>query len=263
MIPVIIICHHQDPGQIELATRSASPYRVLVIDRSPEIIPEGFEHIIRNTEGEGFLAGRMRNMGTAKALELWPELEAVVYFDCDRVPDNIPTSWAADVVLYMGQNDAREEIAGDVTAHCSTLNSPFYSGGFYLSRKALDELGGVPFDPAFDGLWGWEDADLGDRLAALGFQINLSHELKVSGEFKEPEWIHTAPTTDPRFRNWHTRLNKRRNMEQQFSIPETTLNKIAGYLASKPYGEVHELFAALNGTIKRLDAPAAQQAPEA
>lgn len=252
MISCVIICHHQDPGLIELATRALSPHRVLVIDRSPEVSAGAFEHVVRNSEGEGFLAGRMRNLGTSEVLKLWPNLDGIIYFDCDRVPNKIPTTWAADCVLYLGQDDTREGIAGDVTAQCASLNSPFYSGGFYLSRKALSAVDGKPFAPDFDGMWGWEDADLGDRLVSSGVRIVIDKQIKVAGIFVEPEWIHTAKPSDSRFRNWHIHLKRRNQRMEHVAMQEGAFKNLCAYLYSRPYGEVHHIIAEINGDCKRV-----------
>lgn len=249
MIVTVVICHHQNPDPIEQATRFVSPHRILVIDRSPEVTSKGWEHVIHNDDGTGFLAGRMRNIGTAKAFAEYPNLEGIIYFDCDRIPNKIPSVWQHDTVLYMGQNDTRFSIAGDVTSECDSLNSPFYSGAFYLSRKALDAVNHVPFDSDYDGMWGWEDADLGDRLTHTGIKIFLDKDLTIDSAFIEPDWIHHSHPSDVRFRNWHIRINKRRkHMQEQKQENATAQNP-----AMQPQERRVPVEAVVNDAAKSLE----------
>lgn len=263
MIGCVILCHHQDPAPMLEATSIYGDHRVLVIDRSPEVETD-FENVIRNEYGEGFLAGRMRNLGTAWLREN-RTITGIVYFDGDRVPNATPTGFGEDVVLYSGEkDDARSEIAGDITAFCRHPYSPFYSAGFYLSVKALEALDWTPFDSDFDGYWGWEDSYLGDRLVSLGFKVELSKELVVTGELCEPDWLRDidVKSKDARLRNWHLRLEKRKNLrglvqmeevvakakQQVVTMPLATFNAIVNLLVALPYKDSAQIIDQLNKT---------------
>lgn len=246
MIACVIICHHQDPEPIEFATRQLSPYRVLVIDRSPEVSADAFEHVVRNSEGEGFLAGRMRNMGITKAMGLWTNLDGVYCFDGDRVPNKVPSVMPGDCVLYRGEDDKeREDLPEDVTDLCRHPYSPFYSAGFYLSAKLLDAIGPAIFDPTFDGAWGWEDSYLGDRIVSAGYRIYLRKDLRVAGKLCEPDWVRTADITDARFRNWHMRLKMRKELPGLIQEEEVLMQEQQKQMIGMPIAEFNKLVDAI------------------
>jgi hypothetical protein len=238
------------------ATSTYGDNRILVIDRSPEVETD-FENVIRNGHGEGFLAGRMRNLGTAWLREN-RTITGIVYFDGDRIPNATPTEFERDVVLYSGEkDDARKEIAGDVTEFCKHPYSPFYSAGFYLSAKALEALDWTPFDSAFDGYWGWEDSYLGDRLVSLGFKVELPKELVVTGELCEPDWLNDAQPSDARLRNWYVRQDKRKTLQgiimqeaqnQVVTMPVASFNEVVALLVSLPYKDSAKVIDLLNKT---------------
>ena len=247
MIPVVVILHHQDPTPMLDATRGTRE-RVFVIDRSPEIEIPLDECVItvRNNEGDGFLAGRMRNLGIAKALELWPNAQGVLCFDGDRIPNIVPTVIPGDCILYCGEIDVeREDLSEDITDKCRHPYSPFYSAGLYLSARVLNALGANVFDPAFDGQWGWEDGYLGDRIVSAGYRIYLRKDLRVAGNLCEPDWVRTADITDARFRNWHMRLKMRKELPGLIQEEEVLMQEQQKQMIGMPIAEFDKLVDAI------------------
>ena len=169
------------------ATAAFGKRRVIVLDRSPEIAPYGWPHVVRSSEGEGWLAGRMRDLGLAYVRANFQDCTGVLFIDGDRIPEeDLQPCCQGDAVLFSVVNDPRGEVPGDLcdcTDFCLDFKeSPFMSPAMYLSMSCIrcviddDRL----FAPCFDGLWGEEDRDLGDRIVAAGYRV-MASSAKVSG----------------------------------------------------------------------------------
>lgn len=189
MIYLVCINHHQ-PASIApmlAATSSFGARRVLVLDRSPEIAPYGWPHVERNSEGDGWLAGRMRDLGLSYVRAHFPDCTGVLFIDGDRIPqqDLLPFC-QGDAVLFSVEDDPRGEVPGllcDCTEWCKDRHeSPFMSPALYLSMYCIEAVleSGRLFAACFDGVWGEEDRDLGDRIVHAGFRVMASNA-KVSG----------------------------------------------------------------------------------
>lgn len=189
MIYLVCINHHQPAsiGPMLAATSSFGSRRVLVLDRSPEIAPYGWPHVVRNSEGDGWLAGRMRDLGLAYVRANFQDCTGVLFVDGDRIPqEDLQPYCQGDAVLFSVERDPRGLVPGplcDCTEWCLDFkDSPFMSPAMYLSMGCIrsvienDRL----FAPCFDGLWGEEDRDLGDRVVHAGFRV-LASSAKVSG----------------------------------------------------------------------------------
>ena len=169
------------------ASVSFGQRRVLVLDRSPEIAPFGWPHVVRNSDGDGWLAGRMRDLGLAYVRANFADCTGVIFIDGDRIPqEDLLPFCVGDCTLFSVVDDMRGEVPGrlcDCTEWCfDFLNSPFMSPALYLSMRCIDRVleDGRLFAACFDGLWGEEDRDLGDRVASAGFRI-MATNAKVSG----------------------------------------------------------------------------------
>ena len=189
MIYLVCINHHQSGciGHMLAATASFGARRVLVLDRSPEIAPYGWPHVVRNAHGDGWLAGRMRDLGLAYVRANFQDCTGVLFVDGDRIPqENLQPYCQGDAVLFSVVNDPRGEVPGDLcdcTEWCRDFaESPFMSPALYLSRHCIETVleDGCLFAPCFDGLWGEEDRDLGDRVVHAGFRV-LASSAAVSG----------------------------------------------------------------------------------
>ena len=189
MIYLVCINHHQPDALAPMmaATSSFGDRRVLVLDRSPEIAPYGWPHVVRNSEGEGFLAGRMRDLGLSYVRRHFPDCTGVLFVDGDRIPqEDLQPYCQGDAVLFSVVNDPRGEVPGalcDCTEWCvDSEGSPFMTPAFYLSMRCIEAVleDGRLFAACFDGLWGGEDHDLGDRVVAAGYRV-MASSAAVSG----------------------------------------------------------------------------------
>ena len=127
------------------ATASFGQRRVLVLDRSPEIAPFGWPHVVRNSDGEGFLAGKMRDLGLAYVRTNFPDCTGVLFIDGDRIPqEDLLPFCVGDCTLFSVVDDMRGEVPGrlcDCTDWCfDFLNSPFLSPSLYLSMTCIDKV---------------------------------------------------------------------------------------------------------------------------
>lgn len=189
MIWVVCINKDQPDSVIPMynATKSFGDNRVLVLDRSPNVASMQWPNHVRNECGEGWLAGKMRDFGLSFVEKHDPCYTGVLFLDGDRTPqeDLLPLC-VGDAVLFSTENDMRGEVPGrlvDCTPWCCNFtDSPFASPALYLSRKCIDRVkeNGRLFAECFDGLWGEEDRDLGDRVVNAGFRVFASNA-KVSG----------------------------------------------------------------------------------
>jgi hypothetical protein len=174
-------------GEMLRATASFGENRVLVIDRSPHILGVDWPHVVRNGNGQGWLAGMMRDIGLAYCMERDPDFSGCLFVDGDRIPqeDLLPfcTGYAT---LFSVNDDTRGAVPGrlvDCTEYCADFhNSPFFSPALYISARAIRSVmeSGRLFCADFDGFWGEEDRDLGDRIHSAGFTI-MATDAKVSG----------------------------------------------------------------------------------
>ena len=178
----------QSVDEMLRATESFGKRRVLVLDRSPEISGFGWPQVVRNPTGEGFLAGFARDLGAALVGALEPHYTGILFVDGDRIPqEDLRPFCVGDCTLFSTVDDMRGEVPGrllDCTEWCMDwLNSPFFSCALYLSREVIDRVreDGRLFAECFDGTWGEEDRDLGDRVVAAGFRV-MATNAKVSGE---------------------------------------------------------------------------------
>lgn len=198
------------------ATASFGDRRVLVLDRSPEIAPFGWPHVVRNSDGDGWLAGRMRDIGLTYVRANFPDCTGVLFVDGDRIPqEDLLPFCVGDCTLFSVVDDMRGEVPGrlcDCTEWCfDWLNSPFMSPALYLSMACIDRVleDGRLFAACFDGLWGEEDRDLGDRVALAGFRI-MATNAKVSGKL-----VDRYATDGIDNRNFHIRKKRHEERIQQ------------------------------------------------
>lgn len=188
---ILLVCiNRQQPQALKdmlMATCSFGAMRILVLDRSPDLSGDGWPHIVRNSDGDGWLAGRMRDLGLSYARQNFPEYKGVLFIDGDRIPlVDLYSSCQGDVVLFSVEEDPRGQAPvglNDCTEWCCDFKeSPFMSPALYLSKTCIDKVSenGRLFAPCFDGIWGEEDRDLGDRIVSAGFRV-MASDSKVSG----------------------------------------------------------------------------------
>lgn len=189
MIYLVCINNGQPDALAPMLAASASfgDRRVLVLDRSPEIAPFGWPHVVRNSDGDGWLAGRMRDIGLSYVRANFPDCTGVLFVDGDRIPqEDLLPFCVGDCTLFSTVDDMRGEVPGrlcDCTEWCKDFkNSPFMSPALYLSMSCINAVleDGRLFASCFDGIWGEEDRDLGDRVVHAGFRV-MATNTKVSG----------------------------------------------------------------------------------
>lgn len=171
---------------------------LFVFDRCEPV--EGCRYIVNN-DGDGFLAGRMRDIG-AEGLD-----DDILFLDGDKVPKGDIVSDIEKLkgkygCICYGIEGALEnsEYRGfmrtdgvDGIVPFQRLGHPFASGcyscGMWLSMEAVRKLrklnGGRIFHPAFDGTWGDEDNFVADELHYSGFRIGYSTHVRLSGTFSD------------------------------------------------------------------------------
>lgn len=169
------------------ASVSFGQRRLLVLDRSPEIAPFGWPHVVRNSVGEGWLAGCMRDFGLSYVRDNIKDCTGILFIDGDRIPqEDLLPFCVGDCTLFSVVDDMRGEVPErlcDCTEWCKDFkNSPFMSPALYLSMDCINAVleDGRLFASCFDGIWGEEDRDLGDRIVHAGFRI-MATNAKVSG----------------------------------------------------------------------------------
>jgi hypothetical protein len=195
MISVVCIAKDQiECSSPMLEALGAFDQTIRVIDRTWEDKGEGWDIVVRNQSGSGWLAGMMRELGILEALKHNPH--GVMLIDGDRIPncdfrpviDANPDS----VILFYAEGDNRDrvEVLTDVTKACYQLEySPFYSNCVYVPEKQIRlclALNHSCFDPEFDGFWGEEDRHFGDRLVFQGATVLIApYSMHTSGEIRD------------------------------------------------------------------------------
>lgn len=217
----IVVINREQQGFVNPMREALAPYEPLfVFDRCEPV--EGCRYIL-NTEGVGFLAGRMRDIG-ADGVD-----DDILFLDGDKVPNG---DIVADIeklkskygCICYGVDGSLEnsEYRGfmrednvDGIVPFQRLGYPFASGcyscGMWLSREAVWKLrelnGGRIFHLAFDGRWGDEDNFLADELHYSGFKIGYSTHVRLSGRFGD--W---AQKCDDLAHNFIQRIQLRKQM---------------------------------------------------
>lgn len=212
---VVVINHNQQDFVKPMLDALATLSPLFVFDRCEPV--EGCHHIV-NSEGEGFLAGRMRDLG-ADGVD-----DDFLFLDGDKVPHG-------DILADINRlRDKYDCICYGVSGSLET--SPYrefmrvdgadgflpksnegiqltfgcYSCGMWISNDAVAGLrklnGGRIFHPAFDGYWGDEDNFVGDELNHLGFKIGYSTHARLAGSLGGL----TAKNADDFGRNFVTRI---------------------------------------------------------
>jgi len=193
----IVVINRNQQAFVQPMIEALAPYSPLfVFDRCEPV--EGCNYILNN-EGEGFLAGKMRDLG-AEGID-----DDILFIDGDKVPQGDIVSdierlkHKYDCICYgidgkYEHSDLRsfmkEEDVDDIVPWQKTgfpFASGCYSCGMWISREGIRKLrelnGGRIFHPDFDGVWGDEDNFVADELHYSGFRIGYSTHVRLGGEF--------------------------------------------------------------------------------
>jgi hypothetical protein len=185
----IVVISHNQPLEIPKFEEALRDFNhIYVIDRPTVEYPDDI-NAIYNYNGEGFLAGRMRDLG---AINFPPE--DILFLDGDKVPKgdlHALESMPFDCVLLGVENDPRDYFDG--TTHRVNLpedpmvqiNGCYSCGILYrkeLIRRFREINCGRIFHPLFDGTWGDEDSWNGDIMNIEGWNVGCTNEVVLSGE---------------------------------------------------------------------------------
>ena len=171
---------------------------LFVFDRCEPV--EGVRYKL-NTAGDGFLAGRMRDLG-AEGID-----DDILFLDGDKVPmgdivadiERLKNKY--DCICYgvapeyehseLRQFMHAEDTDGIVPFQAKGMPSAYgcYTCGMWVSRDAVRKLrelnAGRIFHQNFDGVWGDEDNFLADELHYSGFRIGYSTHIRLLGVFSD------------------------------------------------------------------------------
>lgn len=145
------------------------------------------ENVIINTEGEGFLAGRMRDLGLDYILS--KDYDIIVMFDGDRIPKNLSLELIEnemkdrDCSLGYCEKDARKTFFDLI--HQEPYKNLITAGiiiktSFLKKVRKISFLKNRCFYYEFDGYYGEEDLFFGECLHSVGATIKYS-DLIVTG----------------------------------------------------------------------------------
>ena len=155
----------------------------------------GMPYVV-NREGEGFLAGRMRDIG----LQVSGEEYDTLFLDGDRIPGytfNVEATRTAlslfdMTILPIAEGEFREWFLPDAfipNPNYGTMNNHVFTCGIVVRKEAIkaimDSQDGLLFVKDFDGQFGEEDQYLGDVAFKLGLTCGgAPKSMALSGGFR-------------------------------------------------------------------------------
>lgn len=200
MMQIIIISKNQQRHLMTMREALEADFagvnRLFVLDRctddSENILKSAGEKFIVNREGEGFLAGKMRDFGLDHL-----GIHNTLFLDGDRIPMNLNEKICADALDQYDMATIRMKSDTRLTAielaaapEYGKHDNMIHSAGILIGEKVINAIrisqNGRLFHPAFDGLYGNEDLYLGDVAFKLGF---------TCGEFPFPIRLSGDPAT--------------------------------------------------------------------
>ncbi len=153
-------------------------------DNSAEILRSYGERFVENKEGEGFLAGKMRDMVLDEILK--EESDYIVMFDGDRIPFNLTRELIVDEMskcdcsFALAEKDHRRERyhnSYDLAATAGLI----VKTSFVRRVRKLTFMQNRCFHSMLDGYYGLEDTFFGACLYCLGAKLKLGN-LQISGK---------------------------------------------------------------------------------
>lgn len=195
----IVVINRNQQAFVEPMCKALTPmHPIFVFDRCEPV--DSVTHKV-NTEGDGFLAGRMRDLG-AEGID-----DDILFLDGDKIPQGDIISdierlkCKYDAICYgiAGEKESSEyrsfmrEDGMDGIVPWQSSGFPYASGcyscGLWLSRDIVRKVrelnGGRIFHPDFDGIWGDEDNFLADEINAVGGRIGYSTHVRLGGGFSD------------------------------------------------------------------------------
>ena len=154
------------------------------IDNSVSVLQTYGERFVENHEGEGFLAGKMRDRVIDEIL--LHDYDYVVMFDGDRIPFNLTKELVlAEMAKYdctyaLAEKDLRRErecIRYDISATAGLI----VKTSFLRKIRQMKFMHNRCFHPDLDGYCGFEDVFFGACLYGLGATLKIG-SLAIAGE---------------------------------------------------------------------------------
>jgi hypothetical protein len=149
-------------------------------DNSAKLLTQLNEKFIENTEGEGFLAGKGRDMGLSSM-----PVENTLFLDGDRILNNFTISLIEqafilyDVCLIKVENDFREGFKETFSENKAfgLYHNNVFSCGMTIRKEMIEKITLIQdnrlFHKDFDGNFGEEDRFLGDMIYKLNGTCGL------------------------------------------------------------------------------------------
>lgn len=238
---IVIISQNQMDNIPGMLTATRGHTVCYVLDRCTDgsnivKFPSNVKKIV-NSEGQGFLAGKMRDLGAS----FLDNTKPILFLDGDKTPhgdlsvlERLPFS----AVCLGTTGDSRAWIRNGEGAipwgkDFRNPNNDIYSCGIFLNPDAIKAArkhskSNRIFHEAFDGTWGEEDRYLGDVLHQEGLKIGYTSRVTLEGEISR-----LTPEKEIAFsRNWIKRLR----MTSRIAMPEEgapdtlleSVDKVAG-----------------------------------
>lgn len=217
---IVVINRNQQKFVEPMCMALAPLHPIFVFDRCEPV--DSVTHKV-NHDGDGFLAGRMRDIG-AEGID-----DDILFLDGDKIPhgdivadiEQLKDKYDAICYGIAGEKENSEYrsfmrndgVDGIVTWQASGFPyaSGCYSCGLWLSRDIIRKVrelnGGRIFHPDFDGIWGDEDNFLADEINAVGGRIGYSTHVRLSGSFSD--WMKRV---DDLARNFIKRIELRKSL---------------------------------------------------
>lgn len=185
MLKTVVMIITQNQGNyIEDLIKNTSEFeRFWVVDRSEDNTVEKLtqlkENFIENKEGNGFLAGKMRDLGLDVLLE--KDYDVVIMLDGNRIPKNLnknlieKESEKFDCGLALCEKDIRKNKYTNETAYKQVVTAGLFVKTSFLKKvRKLSFMEDRCFHKDFDGFYGEEDIFLGYCLYSVGASIRFS-----------------------------------------------------------------------------------------
>jgi hypothetical protein len=218
---IIVISHNQaefiEPMSSALDNQFYGINVLFVLDRcqdnSADILKKLDKKFIENKEGEGFLAGKARDLGLS-----FLGVNNTLFLDGDRIPVNFSIDLVNksiefyDVCLVSVEKDFRKNFSFDFVPNpnFSKENNDVFSCGICIRKEMIERItklqGGRLFNIAFDGVFGEEDRFLGSVVNYFGGSCGL---------YPKTSYLKGGFTKIINYRRYLEQVNKRKKLVKE------------------------------------------------
>lgn len=203
--PVVMIITQNQENYIEDLIKNTSEFeRFWVVDRSKDNTTEKLtqlkENFIENKEGDGFLAGKMRDIGLDILLE--KDYDIIIMLDGNRIPKNLNKDLIEkeakefDCGIALCEKDIRKEIYNNEMSYMHVATAGLFVKTSFLKKiRNLSFMENRCFHKDFDGSYGEEDIFLGYCLYSVGATVRVSN-FEVKGTMPSNSCYTNLKNTD-------------------------------------------------------------------